>query len=156
MKPKTVFEVGTWYGGGSTYFISHALHENDCGILHTIEADPQVHSIAVENYRRYLPHLLPHVRFHLGRAREIYPSLLRECGKVDAVFLDGAPDARETLGEFEMFAPHLASRSIVLMHDWDNDKMALLRPRMEKSADWVLQRTITTPHSVGFAVWIHA
>ncbi len=155
-KPESVFEVGTWYGGGSTYFITHALWENGRGILHTIEADPNVYAAAVENYRLHLPHLLPHVRFHSGKAAEVYPKILRQVGKADAVFLDGSDDPVESLTEFEIFDPYLSERSIVMMHDWDNVKMALLRPNMEKSSNWSLRRSITAPHSVGFAVWVHS
>lgn len=155
VKPKTVFEVGTWQGGGSTYFISQALYDNGFGVLHTIEADPQIHAIVQQNYRTYLPHLLQHVEFHSGKAMEVYPHLLRQLGCVDTVFLDGSADPQEAYGEFEMFAPFLHNGGVVLMHDWDNEKMALLRPALERSSQWRIQQTITAPESVGFAVVRH-
>src|SRR5574341_2423002 len=70
-RPRFVFEVGTWKGGGSTLFIAQALFENGTGILHTIDVDPQLHAEATEGYRRHVPHLLPHVRFHLGASTEV-------------------------------------------------------------------------------------
>ena len=152
-KPKTVFEVGTWYGGGSTYFISQALYENGGGVLHTVEENAEAYARAKENYARHMPHLLPHVRFHSGKSTEVYPALLREQATVDAVFLDGGQDAQQTMTEFEMFAPHLGPRALLLAHDWDNEKMALLRPKLEATTEWRLQARATAPESVGFAVW---
>jgi predicted O-methyltransferase YrrM len=152
IKPNTVLEVGTWHGGGSTYFISQALHDNGFGVLHTVEIDREAHEAAKDNYRRYLPHLLEHVHFHFGKATEIYPPLLRELRPIDAVFLDGSANAEEALHEFEMFKPFLQRKAVVLMHDWDNEKMLLLRPRIEQSSEWRVQQVITAPQSVGFAV----
>ncbi len=153
-KPKTVFEVGTWYGGGSTYFISQALYENDGGLLHTIEENAEAHARAKDNYARHLPHLLPHVVFHQGKSTEVYPELLRGQGKVEAVLLDGGQDAQQTMTEFELFAPHLVPGTLLLAHDWDNEKMALLRPKLEGAAEWKLLARATAPESVGFVVWM--
>nr|WP_086425286.1 class I SAM-dependent methyltransferase [Nitrospira cf. moscoviensis SBR1015] len=155
VKPQTVFEVGTWLGGGSTYFISQALHDNGFGMLHTIEADAHRHTAAQQNYKAHLPHLVKHVTFHSGKAMEIYPRLLRQLGSIDTVFLDGSADPQEAYGEFEMFAQYLHQGSVVLMHDWDNEKMALLRPAVERSAEWHIEQTITAPQSVGFAIIRH-
>jgi len=155
-KPKIVFEVGTWYGGGSTYFIGQALYENGFGVLFTIEADPAIYHAAKENYNSHLSHLLPYVRFHHGISTEVYPDLLREIGRVEAVFLDGAPDPRQTLSEFRMFEPYLPNGSILLAHDWDNEKMELLRLYIEASREWVVKQTLTAPQSVGFAVCVRS
>jgi predicted O-methyltransferase YrrM len=153
-KPRTVFEVGTWYGGGSTYFISQALYENGGGVLYTIEEDREAFARAKENYAQRLPHLLPHVRFHVGKSTEVYPALLRELGAVDAVFLDGGDDGRQTLREFEMFAEYMKTGALLLAHDWDQQKMEMLRPVLETSQQWTLQARATAPASVGFVVWI--
>lgn len=152
VKPQTVVEVGTWHGGGSTYFISQALHDNNFGMLHTIEVDPQAYAIAQDNYRRHLPHLRNRVRFHFGKATDVYPALLRDLGQIDALFLDGSANPEEALAEFEMFKPFLRKGAVVLMHDWDNEKMTLLRPKIEQSSEWHVWQTITAPQSVGFAV----
>jgi len=153
-RPTSVFEVGTWYGGGSTYFIGQALYENGGGVLHTIEEDAEAHARARENYARHLRHLLPHVEFHHGKSTAVYPELLRQQVSVDAVFLDGALDAQQTVEEFELFAPYLKRGALLLAHDWDNEKMALLRPRMEASSEWRMEARATAPESVGFAVWV--
>jgi predicted O-methyltransferase YrrM len=152
VKPQTVVEVGTWHGGGSTYFISQALYDNGFGVLHTIEADREAHQTAQDNYHRHLSHLLGHVRFHFGKATDVYPALLRELKNVDAVFLDGSGQPDEALEEFRMFEPFLQAGAVVLMHDWDNEKMVLLRPLIEQSPQWRIRQTITAPESVGFAL----
>jgi predicted O-methyltransferase YrrM len=151
-RPAAVFEVGTWYGGGSTYFISQALYENRKGVLHTVEVDAKLHAAAVGNYDGWLAHLKPYVQFHLGRALEVYPALLKDVGRVDVLFLDGAQDAGETLAEFGMFLPYLKRDAVLAAHDWDNDKMALVRPIIEHGGEWRITRRATAPQSVGFVV----
>lgn len=154
VKPDTVFEVGTWRGGGSTYFISQALYENGGGVLHTIECDPGLHAEAKALYKEHLPHLLPHVEFHCGTSEEVYPGILEQLGAIDAVFLDGGNNSARTLAELRMFSAYIRADGIVLAHDWDNEKMALVRPFLENSADWRLTDHLTAPRSVGFAVWV--
>jgi len=152
-KPKVVFEIGTWYGGGSTYFISQALYENGFGILHTVEIDPKVYACAIENYNRYLKHLLPFIKFYRGNALEKYPEVLKNCGKVDMLFLDGVDDPQQTLLEFEMFAPYLGSKSVVIAHDWGNKKTALLKPKVEASREFTIEEVILLPKSIGLAIF---
>ena len=151
-QPRVIFEVGTWKGGGSTQFISNALFANGTGHLHTIEADSEFHQFAVNAYAQHLPHLLPHITFHQGYSTDLYPGLLREKGKIDAVFLDGRDDPELTLREFEMFSPHLGPGALLMAHDWDNQKMEALRPLLEGAGDWKLLRVLHPPRSVGFAV----
>jgi len=151
-KPRQIFEVGTWYGGGSTYFIASALYENGFGVIHTIENNAKIYSKAVKNYNHYLKKLNSYVRFHFGLSTRIYPELLRKLGKVDMIFLDGRDDPHQTLSEFEMFEPYLGNGSILVAHDWCNEKMALLRPIVEASSEWELFRVLLPPKSVGFVV----
>lgn len=153
-KPQTVFEVGTWLGGGSTYFIAQALHDNGSGVLQTIESDPDTYAHAVDNYKRYLPHLLPHVIFHRGLSMDVYPAILASQGAADAVFLDGAAEPVQTLEEFRMFQPSL--RHLFMGHDWYGDKMSALRPIIENSHEWIVERVIQPPRSLGFVVAVRA
>jgi predicted O-methyltransferase YrrM len=152
-KPRTVFEVGSWYGGGSTFFIAQALHDNGAGLLYAIEPNETAYDNAVVGYKREVPHLLPYVRFFRGSSTDLFPERLKELEKVDALFLDGAQDSRQTADEFAMFEPHLQAGSIFMAHDWDNEKMESVRPQMEHSRDWVLETKLTAPHSLGFVVY---
>ena len=121
-------------------------------MLHTIETDPDRHNKAVSGFSAHLPHLEPFVRFHLGASRDVYPALLHSLGSVDAVFLDGAQDPDQAMKEFEMFEPHLSAGSILMMHDWDNEKMTLVRQRVERDKRWRIEKVLGHPQSVGFAV----
>jgi hypothetical protein len=69
------------------------------------------------------------------------------------VFLDGAQDAIQTAKEFELFERYLKRGSILIAHDWDNDKMETVRPTIEESPDWLLETRLTAPHSLGFVVF---
>ena len=150
-RPRIVFEIGTWQGGGSTLFITQALYENGAGRLHTVELDPDKQAQAVENYRRYCPDLLPFVDFHAGSSTDVYPSVLRREGRADLLFLDGFGD-EQSLAEFEMFAPYLKAGAIVIAHDWFDVKMSLLRPLLEADLSWQIKQILKLPHSVGLAI----
>ncbi len=151
-RPATCFEIGTWRGGGSTLFISQALHDNGAGLLHTIEIDRTFYEEARENYRRYLPHLQNHVAFHVGDFREVYGDILRNSGGVSFLLLDGAEQAEETVRQYDFFRPHLTSGSILMAHDWFTEKARLLRPLIEQSKEWDVRAVLGPPASVGFAV----
>jgi len=153
-KPKQVFEVGTWLGGGSTFALAKGLQKNGFGELHTSELDAGVHEQAKQNYRREFPELLPFVKFYLGSGLKVFPPIL--AGKtVDILFLDGANDSEESVAEFMMFEPFMHPGSILMAHDWldRNDgavKMHMLRPIVENSKDWKILKVIGPPESVGF------
>lgn len=152
-KPKIVCESGTWLGGGSTYFIAQALYENGGGTLHTTEASPDFFAAAVQSYETHLIQLNPFVEFHQGDSVSIYPNILKTLGHVDAVLLDGAEDGEQTFNEFQLFEPYLGLNSLVMMHDWNTEKMKVLRPYLEVSPCWKLVLEVPPPQSVGFAVF---
>jgi len=157
-KPKQVFEVGTWLGGGSTFFLAKGLQKNGFGQLHTSETDAAAHGQAVKNYQREFPELLPFVKFYLGSSLQVFPPVLTS-KSVDILFLDGADNAEETVAEFMMFEPFFHPGSIFMAHDWldraDAQKMRLLRPILENSKDWKIVKVIGPPESVGFVKAIH-
>jgi predicted O-methyltransferase YrrM len=152
-KPLIVCESGTWLGGGSTYFIAQALRDNGKGVLYTTESNAEFYAAAIQSYEHSLSRLRPFVDFHFGTSAQIYPSLLEKIGMVDAVLLDGAEDAQETMDEFQMFELFLSPNAIVMAHDWNTDKMLLLRPLLENAAQWTLRQMVIPPHSVGFVVF---
>lgn len=151
-RPQIVCESGTWLGGGSTYFIAAALQANGSGLLHTTEAMPDFYARATAYYTRHLPQLKGYVRFHEGKSTEVYPPLLPQIAPVDLLLLDGAEEAQETWDEFQMFAPFLASNAVVVAHDWNTDKMALMRPFVENSDEWQIRQRLDKPISVGMVV----
>jgi len=148
-KPKQIFEVGTWLGGGSTFFLAKGLQKNGFGQLHTSETDAAMHGQAVKNYQREFPELLPFVKFYLGNSLQVFSPVLAS-KSVDIVFLDGAENAEESVAELIMFEPFLHPGSIFMAHDWNTEKMRLLRPIIENSKDWKIVKVINPPESVGF------
>lgn len=137
-KPDVVFEVGTWKGGGSTYFLSSALHENGKGVLFTIESEAEFFSHAVSLYSSTLKDLKPYVNFSFGNSEIIFPNLLKSLSLasnvdmvnkqfIDIVFLDGKEDPDQTLNELSMFSPYLKVGGIVACHDWKTSKTDKIR-----------------------------
>ena len=95
------------------------------------------------------------MEFHFGESASVYPPLLQPLGKVDAVLLDGAEAGPQTFEEFRVFEPYLGPGSLVMAHDWNTEKMAVLRPYLEASSTWTLIAEVPPPQSVGFAVFRH-
>jgi predicted O-methyltransferase YrrM len=151
-RPIHCFEVGTWKGGGSTLFIAWALSENGNGILHTIEINPEFHAEAKRNYRTLLPGLIPHVDFRLGDYREVFPEILKPGGRVDFLILDGPEDGQATLDQFHFFLPFMRSGAFLIMHDWMTEKARLVRPFLENSDEWRLEKVLLPPRSIGMAL----
>ncbi|MFH0919395.1 MAG: class I SAM-dependent methyltransferase [Fibrobacterota bacterium] len=135
-RPRQVFEIGTWKGGGSTYILSSALRKNGTGELLTVELYPEFYHHAVRLYETKLVHLKPFVRFHLGNSVEVYTPILAALDRVDFLFLDGAEDADQTLKEFELFSPKLLAGSIVACHDWKTQKTARVKINLENVSGW--------------------
>lgn len=151
-RPELCFEIGTWRGGGSTLFISQALHDNGGGVLHTVEISKEFHDEAVANYRTYLPHLLPHVAFHLGDYATSYRQILEEKKGLDFLILDGAEDGQETLDQYNFFLPYITSGTVFMVHDWFTEKTRLLRPLLENAREWNIMKLLVPPVSVGLVL----
>jgi len=82
--PSVVFEVGTWCGGGSTYFIASALRNmhvegRNAAKVYTAEVNPIFFNHAQNLYRTdmdmgELAYLAPYVSLHFGDALEHFKS----------------------------------------------------------------------------------
>jgi predicted O-methyltransferase YrrM len=152
LKPHHCFEIGTWLGGGSTLMIARALRANGFGQLHTVEIDEEVHARAVAAYRSHLPELRPFVEFHAGNYRDVFPGLLEESRGADFFVLDGAEDGEQSLEQLQFFEQRSHLGTTLFAHDWETEKMRLVRPRLEESDQWSLERVVGPPSSVGLAV----
>ena len=150
-KPGIVCEVGTWKGGGSTFFIASAMVRNRLGHLHTIEIDPELHATAVHEYDTAWLWLQSAVTFHLGNSLEIFPTVLAEVGQVDGLMLDGKEDSDQTVLEFQMFLPYLTPTAWVACHDWNCGKMTAMRDILTPANGWEPE-TVITDTSTGFAI----
>jgi len=136
-KPNVVFEVGTWKGGGSTYFISSGLYENKIGKLYTVECNKIFYDHAINLYNTTFSHLLPYVNFNYGESLIVYPEILEKISNIDFLFLDGGIVPEKTLAEYYMFMPYLKTGAILACHDWNEDnKMVKLRETILKDPSW--------------------
>lgn len=151
-RPELCFEIGTWRGGGSTLFIGQALQENGIGVLHTVEISKEFYDDAVANYQAYLPHLMPHIAFHLGDYKLIYKEILEQKKKIDFLILDGAEDGQETLDQYNFFLPYMKQGAILVVHDWFTEKTRLVKPTLENANEWRILRMLEPPASVGLVL----
>lgn len=151
LKPRSCFEIGTASGGGSTLVVCRALRANGYGRLHTIEVDQNAHQQARQAYTRLLPQLGPFVEFHLGDHHQAFRPLVEQSG-VDFFLLDGSDDPQETIEQFRFFERWSHSGTAMFAHDWEAEKMRLLRPHLEDSSRWSLTHVVGPPRSVGAAV----
>lgn len=150
-RPLTCAEVGTWKGGGSTFFTALALRENGAGKVHTWETDPGLYETARSAYARVLPELAAHVSFHFGDYRE-GPAL----PDIDCLMLDGPEDARSTFEQLRFFESSMRPGSVLLVHDWHTEKARLVRPLVEDDARFRIVARVDPPVSVGFVVAVKA
>lgn len=145
--PRTCAEVGTWKGGGSTYFTALALEENGEGVLHTWETDRGMLEAARRTYESRLPELARRISFHLGDYREA-----AVVSEVDCLMLDGPEDAGQTLEQLRFFEPRMQPGSLLLAHDWHTEKARLIRPLVEAGTLFRIVARVDPPVSVGFIV----
>ncbi len=92
IRPQTVLEIGTFTGYSA---LSMAAGLTDGAVLHTIEVDDELQSLA-QSYFDRSPHGRK-IRLHIGSALDIAPTL--GC-RFDLVFIDG--DKREYLDYYRM------------------------------------------------------
>lgn len=152
-KPKQCFEIGTYTGGGSTYFLASAFHKIGSGKIITLENNKELYDRAVNFYKKRLPHLMPYVEFVFGDSVKDFEPYLNEDKKIDCVFLDGAEDGKQTKQQYLDFQDYYKKDTILMMHDWNTEKTVDLKPIMESNNDWEKILEIEPPASVGFAAF---
>ena len=148
-KPNRCFEIGTYNGGGSTYFVSSALHHNNFGKLYTSESDPRLYGRAVDFYSSKLPNQKRFIEFLNSSDFNCFLPFVNE--GVDLFILDGAEHARETVDQYEFFMKYTHSGTIMIVHDWHTEKMRLLKDMIFD--EWNLLEEINQPHSVGLRIF---
>ena len=149
-RPRHCFEVGTWSGGGSTYFISKAFSRLGTGLLYTLEAHPLLHRLAKAYYHECLPEQAQHVQFLEGGNVVDFETLIDEASGVDCFFLDGSDTPEQTLEQYRFFEDFIKPGTLMLAHDWNDIKQSLVRPLIEADARWRPLLRLELPHSVGF------
>lgn len=153
-KPRHCFEVGTYTGGGSTYFFAKAFEKLGVGEVITMEIDPYYYNKAKNYFSKKIPNVGAHVDFILGGEAKEFDEVIKKYGGVDCVFLDGAEDGGQTLAQYNYFVPHFHKGSILIVHDWNTEKTRMLKPVLIQDARWKLVKEINPPVSVGLVIFV--
>ena len=161
-KPKLVLEIGTWKGGGSTFQIASAIHENNNdGRLYTCELDKDLYDSAVNNF--LMSPLNKIINFYNIPSTELIHKLIESNNMkdFDFIFFDGPEDPQLNLDDFKLLDNHILPGTYFCMHDWDlglrvdgliSTKAKLLRPYLEQSQKWKIIDSLTYPISVGLVL----
>ena len=152
-KPRQCYEIGTFTGGGSTFFLSSALQKNGNGTLLTMENDTKLYEKARKYYKDKLSGLNNHINFIFGERPEEFDKYIPEDKKVDCVFFDGAENSQQTLDQYHYFKPFFKPGSVIMFHDWNTEKTAAIRPVIETDTHWSKITELTPPDSIGFAAF---
>jgi len=157
INPATALEVGTWKGGGSTYYIAQAI----TGTLHTCETNTEYYAEAKQLYKDN-----PRVKLYNIPSHILINELIQEGNIPQFTFFDGPNDPNVTLNDFKQLNPYLLAGSYFACHDWDpiehrdgdkiikSVKAELIRPYLEQSPEWELREYLTAPESVGLVLWV--
>jgi predicted O-methyltransferase YrrM len=137
-KPEIAVEVGTCRGGGSTYFISRGLFDNQKGKLYTCENKKEFYDEARKLFSEN-PDFLGlenHVDFTFGNALDMISKIN---GNIDLCLLDGGADRLSIVYEFALFRPLIPVGKYLFIHDWDEkdyEKCRFIRPMLMEDTDW--------------------
>jgi len=152
-KPRQCFEIGTYTGGGSTFFLASAFAQNQSGKLITMENSDHHHNKAKNFYANKLPQLNDHIKFVFGSTPDQFESYIFEDEKVDCVFFDGAEVGQQTVDQYLFFLPYFKSGSIIMFHDWNTEKTRIIRPIVLNNPNWLKIAELEPPDSIGMAIF---
>ncbi len=155
-KPDSCYEIGTFTGGGSTYFIASALKENGKGTLYTIENDTHYYQKATNYFKDSLPALATHIDFIFADTPSVFAPILEKTGRADCIFFDGAEDGVQTLEQYQYFVPYYKPGSVIIFHDWNTEKTRLVKDLVLGDSRWQKIIELEPPQSVGLAAFIYA
>src|SRR6266404_3689174 len=151
--PRTVLEVGTWLGGGSTLHILRALEKNGKGHLWGIEADHSIYDRMLANLKAEAPEIINRFTPLFGFSQEVIPRWIagQPALQVDFVFLDGGNRPLEQMTEFQLLAPHIPVGGQLMAHDARLRKGKWFVPYISRRDNWR-----TTIHDVSSEGLLHA
>lgn len=153
IKPDYCFEIGTWTGGGSTFFISRALKENGIGKLFTIENYEPLYNKAKTRYQKFIRSQFKYIEFFLSSSPRVFEKYLQEKEKINLIFLDGAEDGLQTLDQYLFFKPFFKSGTILALHDWNTEKTKRVKPVILQDKNWKKIIELDKPDSIGFVIF---
>ena len=153
VKPDYCFEIGTYTGGGSTFFISKALKDNGKGKLFTTENDQFLYNKAKNRYQKYIKSQYPFIEFIYSSSPDVFEKYLQGKNKTYMIFLDGAEDGGQTLEQYNFFKPYFKDGMILALHDWNTEKTVKVKPVILQDKHWLTMTELGRPESVGFAIF---
>jgi predicted O-methyltransferase YrrM len=151
-KPDYCFEIGTYTGGGSTFFLSKALKDNNKGKLFTTENDEFLYNKAKTRYKKYIKSQYSFIEFILSSSPTVFEKYLKE-NKVNMIFLDGAEDGAQTLEQYNFFRSYFKKGTILALHDWNTEKTIKVKPVILGDNHWIKVTELQQPESIGFAIF---
>jgi predicted O-methyltransferase YrrM len=151
--PTYVYEIGTFTGAGSTYYLASGLFHLREGKVVTLEIDRGLHEKAKQLYKTHCPELNHYVEFLYGDSPVLFASYLAKNNCAEFVFLDGAEDATQSLNQYKWFEPWFKNGSILACHDWNTEKMQLMKKEL-KSDEWSCLVELGPPISIGMAIFM--
>ena len=142
MRPKVLFETGTYWGYSTTY-LAAALVDNGEGKIWTFDLYAQA--------GRHIPESLRGViEFHRGfPATDSMPAVLKNhCPTI--FFQDSVHDYEGVLAELRIVVPYLSKDSVVLFHDFVSE--GVRRAAVEGLPGWTVRRfDVGDPQQLGVA-----
>jgi predicted O-methyltransferase YrrM len=128
LKPKTIVELGTYYGCSffafaeaiQDYQLDTQLHGVDTweGDIHTQFYGGEVYNLFIDNFLAHYKDIGLQCTVH----RKTFESALNSCFKpeninIDVLLIDGLPTYDAAKEDFESYLPRLSENGIVLFHD---------------------------------------
>ena len=152
-KPRQCFEIGTYTGGGSTFFLASGFAKNGTGTVVTLENSEHHYNKAKNYYAKKIPQINKHVSFVFGSTTDALTQYILPDKKVDCVFFDGAEDGQQTVEQYQFFQPYFKKGSIIMFHDWNTEKTRIVRPLILNDTKWKKLIELNPPVSLGFAAF---
>jgi hypothetical protein len=120
MRPAQVLETGVCYGV-TTAFVLKAMHQNQTGVLHSIDLPP-----LGSDADNFVGKLVPEVfqsrwQLHRGATKRVLPALLDRIGGLDFFIHDSLHTYRNMRRELRSVTPSLARPAIVISDDAESN-----------------------------------
>jgi len=110
IKPEIIIETGS---GLSSIMMLQALHENQRGVLYSIDIDPNS-----KNQEDFLPkHLKKHWKLMIGDSKKKLPKLLTEVDKIQMFLHDSLHSYEHMMFEFQTVWPAIEKNGLLTSHD---------------------------------------
>lgn len=140
LKPAVILELGTGVGG-STYYMTSALKENNKGVIYTCDPFKGPSDIFLQRFEGIL--------FYEKKLSDVFINELIVNGIIpDFIFFDGPELPEIALNDFKLIENHLKAGTIFSMHDWDENERAydcglsikakFIKPYLYSNESWEL------------------